>query len=153
MTPAPLPPVAELTPHQGTMLLLDHLVEARPLGVTAATTIRGDRFFADARGTGAWIGIELMAQAIAAWAGLQARQRGEAIKVGFLVGTRKYQCERAWFAAGEQLIITVEQAFQADNGLGSFDCSITIDGSTVATASLTVFQPANAGEFLEDIAA
>lgn len=153
MPSSALPPIAELTPHQGTMLLLSRAIEVRPLGFTAEADITSDLFLADSRGVGAWVGIEYMAQTIAAWAGFQARQRSEAIRVGFLVGSRKYNCSRAWFQPGETLRISVDQTFQADNGLGSFDCRIEINGHSVADASLTVFQPANAGDFLGDFAA
>lgn len=147
-----LPPVAELTPHQGAMLLLSRAVEARALGFTAEAEIHSDLMFADVRGVGAWTGIEYMAQTIAAWAGWQARQRGEPIKIGFLVGARKYSAQRAWFKPGDVLLINVEQSFQADNGLGSFDCTIAIDGERVAEASLTVFQPPDVDAFLKDFA-
>lgn len=148
-----LPPIAELTPHQGTMLLLSRALEARPLGFTAEADIHADLIFADQRGVGAWTGIEYMAQTIAAWAGWQARQLGEPIKIGFLVGTRKFNTQRAWFKPGDTLVINVEQTYQADNGLGSFECTITIDGKAAADASLTVFQPQDVDAFLGDFAA
>jgi predicted hotdog family 3-hydroxylacyl-ACP dehydratase len=49
---------------------------------------------------------------------------------------------------GQTYRIHVHRQFQADNGLGQFDCSIQLDGKMVANATLTVFEPANAEEFL-----
>ena len=36
----------------------------------------------------AWVGIEYMAQAIAAWAGCRARAAGKPPQLGFLLGSR-----------------------------------------------------------------
>lgn len=147
----PLPPISEFTPHQGTMLLLSRVVEMRPLGFTAEAEIRPGLFLADADGSvGGWVGIEYMAQTIAAWAGWQARRRGEPIKIGLLVGTRKYHSHRSRFLRGEVLLIDVEQIFKADNGIGSFECTIRIAGEPAAEAVLTVFEPPNVDEYLGD---
>lgn len=147
-----LPPIAELTPHAGTMLLLSRALEARPLGFTAEADVHAELFFAEDNAVGGWVGIEYMAQTIAAWAGWQSVSRGEPVKIGFLVGTRKYHSNRSRFYPGETLRINVEQTFQADNGLGSFDCTIDIAGERVAEASLTVFEPPNVDVYLGDFA-
>ncbi len=95
-----------------------------------------------------WVGIEYMAQTVAAWAGWRARLRGAEPQIGFLLGSRRYECSRPRFGLGETYRVDVHRQFQADNGLGQFDCSIQFDGQTVASATLTVFEPANAEEFL-----
>ncbi len=65
-----------------------------------------------------------MAQAIAAHAGYLARQRGEPVQVGFLLGTRRYVCSVPLFPVGSVLHVHVQRALQGDNGLGAFDCRI-----------------------------
>jgi predicted hotdog family 3-hydroxylacyl-ACP dehydratase len=42
----------------------------------------------------------------------------------------------------------VHRQFQADNGIGQFDCRIAIAGQAVAHATLTVFEPTSADDFL-----
>jgi predicted hotdog family 3-hydroxylacyl-ACP dehydratase len=134
-------PIAELVPHGGRMRLLDRVLEGDADSLLAEVTLREDSlFFADGV-VGGWVGIEFMAQAVAAWAGWHARLRGETPKVGFLLGTRRYECSRPVFKVGECLRINVHCKFSADNGLGQFDCTITIGTETVATAALTVFEP------------
>jgi predicted hotdog family 3-hydroxylacyl-ACP dehydratase len=134
-------PIAELVPHAGRMRLLDRALEADAESIVAEVTVREDGlFFADG-GVGGWVGIEYMAQAVAAWAGWHARQRGEKPRVGFLLGTRRYECSRPRFRPGEHLRIEVLRQFSADNGLGQFDCTITIGTEQVATAALTVYEP------------
>ena len=134
-------PIAELMPHGGRMRLIDRVLEGDAESLLAEVTLREDNlFFADG-GVGGWVGIELMAQTVAAWAGWHARLRGETPKVGFLLGTRRYECSRPVFKPGECLRIEIHCQFAADNGLGQFDCTITIGTEKVATAALTVFEP------------
>jgi predicted hotdog family 3-hydroxylacyl-ACP dehydratase len=105
--------------------------------------------FCSGGGVGAWVGIEYMAQAIGAWAGYNARLRGEPVKLGFLLGTRRYECRRAIFLLGSVLRVHVQRLFQNENGLGSFECAIDNQEGRVATATVTVFQPTNVDDFLQ----
>lgn len=141
-------PITDIVPHGGKMCLLDRAIDGDAESLSSEVTIRQDGLFFANGGVDAWVGIEYMAQTVAAWAGWRARLRGEVPQIGFLLGSRRYDCTRSRFALGETLRIDVHRHFQADNGLGQFDCSIWCDGQTVATASLTVFEPANAEEFL-----
>ena len=143
-----LPDIRELVPHAGPMVLLDRAVAADADSLCAELTIRPDSLFCGANGVGAWIGIEYMAQAVAAHAGYLARLRGEPVKIGFLLGARRYACTRPVFAIGSVLRIYVQCLLLADNGLGSFECHIDADGEKVASATVSVFQPADANEFL-----
>lgn len=140
--------MADLVPHGGRMRLLDAAIEGDDESLLARVEIRADSLFFDGAGVGGWVGIEYMAQAVAAWAGWRARLAGAAPKVGFLLGSRRYTSERASFVLGECLLVEARRQFQADNGLGYFDCLITIDGAVVATAALTVFEPDDALQFL-----
>jgi predicted hotdog family 3-hydroxylacyl-ACP dehydratase len=143
-----VPNIADVVPHAGRMSLLTHIVSVDAESLHAQMRIGEHDLFLDAMGPGSgvggWVGIEYMAQAVAAWAGAQ---QGEG-KIGFLLGSRRYQCSRANFALAELLDIFVRREFQADNGLGQFECRIDIDGATVATASLTVFGPEDPQAFL-----
>jgi len=140
--------IAAVVPHAGRMSLLTKLVVVESESLHAQVLISEGDLFLDAMGAGSgvggWVGIEYMAQAVAAWAG---SQQGEA-KIGFLLGSRRYQCRRPAFMPGELLDIFVKREFQADNGLGQFDCRIEIAGETVATAQLTVFGPEDPQSFL-----
>lgn len=133
--------MAELVPHTGRMRLLDRALEGDAESLVAEVTLREDCLFHENGGMGGWVGIEFMAQAIGAWAGWRARLRGEEPKKGFLLGTRRYDCTRPRFKTGERLRVEVQRQFWSENGLGQFDCRIDINGETVATAALTVFEP------------
>ena len=147
-----LPEIRDIVPHSGRMLLLDRLVACDAESLTAELTIREDALFADAHGVGAWVGIEYMAQAIAAFAGNEARQRAEKAKIGFLVGTRRYACNVAYFPVGVTLKIFVRRVEHGVRGVASFECSITGEG-IVAESTVTVIQPENAGNFINGLTA
>ncbi|MES2039448.1 MAG: hotdog family protein [Pseudomonadota bacterium] len=146
-----LPPVRDLVPHDGEMVLLDRVLSADDENLCAEVSIRPETLFCEASGVGAWVGIEYMAQAIAAHAGYLAQLRGEPVKVGFLLGSRRYDCNQPAFALGSVLHIHVHKALQGDNGLGAFECQIrdSANGASLANATITVFQPANVKDFLQ----
>ena len=147
-----LPDITTLVPHAVPMLLLDRVVDVDADKLCAQVTIRPDSMFCGEHGVGAWLGIEYMAQAIAAYAGYHGLQRGEQVKLGFLLGTRRYACERPWFAVGTSLYVEVQQLLQAENGMGSFACTIK-ECSTqqqLAQATVPVFQPHDESAFLEN---
>jgi predicted hotdog family 3-hydroxylacyl-ACP dehydratase len=135
--------VAELLPHTGDMVLLDRVVDCDGQGLTAELTVRGDGLLCGGReSVPAWAGIEYMAQTVAAYAGMQARLAGEPVRIGFLLGTRRYSSNVAVFKVGSVLTVQAIKVIQ-DDGLGVFECRI--DGAGVeVTASLNVYQPPEA---------
>lgn len=142
------PAISELVPHQGPMSLLDRVIAAEGERLSAEVTVPAQGLFSHEDGVGAWVGIEYMAQAVAAWAGYQARQQGGEPRIGLLLGTRRYRCSVARFAPGQRLQVDIERGYQADNGLGQFACRIVSDGRELASAQLTVFGPEDPGAFL-----
>ncbi|MPZ77341.1 MAG: 3-hydroxylacyl-ACP dehydratase [Deltaproteobacteria bacterium] len=144
-----LPDIRSLIPHTGSMVLLDRVIAADAESLCAEVCIRSDSLFCGARGVGAWVGLEYMAQAIAAYAGYAGRLRGEPVKLGFLLGARRYECNQPLFPLGSVLQVHVRRVFQNENGLGSFECRIDDLKTLLATATVTVFQPADVEDFLQ----
>ncbi len=136
------PAIASLVPHAAPMLLLDRLCEAT--ATTARCEVRvGETLALFLRDDGAlpgWVGIELMAQTVAAWSGYQGHRRQEESQIGLLLGARKYQCHLARLPAGSLLTIDCEQLLQ-DGALASFQCYLRCDGELVAEARLSTIQP------------
>jgi predicted hotdog family 3-hydroxylacyl-ACP dehydratase len=150
MSAAPFPPIAALLPHAGAMVLLDRVLAADAESLCAETVVRaGSLFNHDGAGVGAWVGIEYMAQAIAAHAGYLARQRGEAVRVGFLLGARRYEATLPAFITGSALRVFAVRALLGENGLGAYECRIEGGGAVLATATVTVFQPDDVDDFLQ----
>jgi predicted hotdog family 3-hydroxylacyl-ACP dehydratase len=125
------------------MILLDHVVAWDESALTASVTIRSDTRFRGADGSvPAHVAIEWMAQACGAFAGLEARTQGLPVRLGFLLGTRRFRASRPGFAEGERFLVLAKQIFR-EGGMGKFDCVVrAADGEDVAHAQLTVFQPA-----------
>ena len=143
------PDIRSLIPHSGAMVLLDRVIAVDEESLCAEVCIRPDSLFCSASGVGAWVGLEYMAQTIAAFAGYRAYLRGEDVKPGFLLGARRYECTLPMFSLGSLLRVHVRRVFESENGLGSFQCHIEHGKEEVATATLTVFQPGDAADFVK----
>jgi len=141
--------IEDVVPHRGAMLFVDQLLAADKDAVAVSATIRLGQMFTVDAGLPAWVGVELMAQAIAAWAGWQARQRGERVKLGFLLGTRRYETTCEHFGIGARLRIEAHCELFGDNGLGMFSCRILEGEAVLATANLSVFEPNDPEAYLE----
>jgi predicted hotdog family 3-hydroxylacyl-ACP dehydratase len=145
-----LPPIEELLPHRGTMLLLDRVLAFSAQDITAECTPKREGWYADARGNmPAWIGIELMAQAIAAHVGLIKRSEGKPVSPGVLLGTRRYAPARAAFPAAQPLLVASSISFRDESGLAAYDCRIEAAGERLVEATLKVFEPADFQAFLQ----
>jgi predicted hotdog family 3-hydroxylacyl-ACP dehydratase len=131
------------------MLLLDELLHGDAERTVARVVIRPSQLFADEHGVPGWVGIEFMAQAIAAWSGVRGHREGKAPRIGFLVGARRYECDLPVFAHGSELIVTARAEMIGEDSLSLFECDITIAGRSVARAHISVFQPADAQAFLQ----
>lgn len=142
--------VNDFIPHSGSMALLDRIVDCDDQGLTAELVVRSDGLFGDDQSVPAWAGIEYMAQTVAAYVGVKAKQANEPIRMGFLLGTRRYSSNVAVFKAGAALTIRVEKIIQ-DDGLGVFDCRIEGENIEV-TANLNVYQPPLDNASVENIA-
>jgi predicted hotdog family 3-hydroxylacyl-ACP dehydratase len=64
-----------------------------------------------------------MAQCVAAHAGLQALARGEPIRIGLLLGSRRIEVHTAAFASGQVLEVEVRRVW-GGRDLGSFACRV-----------------------------
>ncbi|MBK1612137.1 hypothetical protein CKO44_01465 [Rubrivivax gelatinosus] len=130
-------------PHRGEMRLLDRLLELDDQHALAEVDVPLDGLFVQDGGVPAWVGLEYMAQTVAAWAGARARRAGGQPRIGFLLGSRRYSARCGAFAAGSTLRISVRCELVADNGLGQFDCRITTpDGEELASALVSVYETA-----------
>ena len=129
-----------IIPHQPPMRLIDEVLFADDDTVRCRLTIREDNIFYDSNigGVYTWIGIEIMAQTVAAFAGIG--KPGQAPKIGFLLSVRKYTHQREYFALGEELIISAKKDFLHEN-IGVFSCDITIEHKLVASVILNIIEP------------
>lgn len=144
------PPIEELLLHRENMLLLEEVIAFSPEAVACRARPDPGAWYADANGgMPAWIGIELMAQAIAAHVALLSLGQGRQPRPGALLGTRAYQSQRAAFPAGQALTIRAQEACRTADGLASYACVIvSATGEQLAAAALSVYEPEDFDQFI-----
>ena len=144
------PPIDTILPHRGTMLLLDGVRAFSTEALTAQASVHGDAWYADDNGAmPAWIGIELMAQGVAAHVALLAMRAGGRARPGVLLGTRSYAAHQSAFARDAQLTVRVQEVLRSEEGHSAYECTIDHDGARCADAVIKVFQPADFQTFIE----
>lgn len=148
-------PISELIPHAPPMILIDAIEQYQPDHVVCRVDISLKSFLYNEshHGVPAYVAIEYMAQTIGVLAGIEARQRNGAIKLGFLLGTRRCSLPTSgWFINGAVLFVAATREWQEDSsGLAVFDCAITdSSGARLAQGKLNVFQPEDVESFFRD---
>jgi predicted hotdog family 3-hydroxylacyl-ACP dehydratase len=143
-------PIEAIIPHRGTMLLIDAVTAFDEQTLSARASVHADAWYADAQGAmPAWIGIELMAQSIAAHVALLAMRGGGRARPGVLLGSRSYKALQPSFAGGAQLLIRATELLRSDEGHGAYECTIHHDDVCCAEAVIKVFQPSDFQSFIE----
>lgn len=141
-------PPAELLPHAADMILIDQVLWFDEEQIKTRLTVKPGGLFNRPDGSlPAWVGVELMAQSVAAYAGCHARQKGNAVELGFLLGTRKFECNVEHFPVDSELTIHALRSLEDDSGMGMFECHLHGQGIH-ASARLSVFRPPNAASYL-----
>jgi len=143
-------PLSSLLPHAGTMIVLDEVCEFDDEHLVARTNVKPGPYSLSDGALPSWLGLELMAQAVAAWAGCQARQAGQPPKLGFLLGTRRYESHTGKLPLGAALTITAKRSFVDESGLGSFECSLHEEAQLLAAARLSIYQPPDSEAFIQE---
>jgi predicted hotdog family 3-hydroxylacyl-ACP dehydratase len=139
-----LPLPEEVVPHAGAMVFPTRvLAHDRARTVCAVAIDRQSLFVESDGGVPAWVGIEYMAQCIAAHAGLVARADGNEPRIGFLLGSRRvvFHCDR--FEPGTILRASAERTWGGEDGMVSFECQLedSHSGALLAEARLNCYLP------------
>jgi len=144
--------IEQVLPHAHPMILLDTLVHFSEEEATCCHLITPQSLLFDAalQGVPSYVGIEYMAQSIAAYANANELINNRPVEIGFLVSSRKYKCDYPVFALGMALQITVRPLYQDESGLSAFDCVIFNANKEIASARINIFQPENPAEFLAE---
>ncbi len=150
------PPIAELIPHDGEMVLLSEVIEFTEGVTVCRAVIRPDGLFANADGTtGSWLGLELMAQCVGTHSGLVRRREGQPPRIGFLIGSRRLHLGSNRYHAGQQLRIRSERVWGKSTGMASLCCTVHDEKSDtlLAEATLNFFLPKDEAELEATMAA
>ncbi|OBT14769.1 3-hydroxydecanoyl-ACP dehydratase [Vibrio sp. UCD-FRSSP16_10] len=136
------PLIQQLLPHDEPMILIDRAVDIQQDSIHCQVQIgqKNPFFNAETNSIPAYVGIEFMAQSIAAWSGYHAIQQGQAPAIGFLLGSRRYVSHYDAFQQNQVLDIHAEKLME-DNGMAVFTARIELDTQVVATCQLNVYVP------------
>ena len=142
---APFPPIEALVPHRPPMLLVDRVVECRGDVTASEATLRADHLFARDGLVPAEVGVEMIAQTVAAFVGIDALSAGEKPKVGFLTSCRDLVLHVPWFRIGDVLRIEVRRVW-GDVSAAQFAGAVLRDGDIVVRTVINVALAGNATE-------
>ncbi len=142
-------PIEELLLQRNDMLLLDCLHDFAADHVEVGATVPAHHPLVDQRrGMPAWVGIELMAQAVSVFSGLELRAQGLAPRIGLLLGARLYEARVPFFPVGARLNVRAALSLRDAQGLGVFECTIRERNELLAQGQVKGFVPQNIDEFL-----
>lgn len=150
MNPAiALDSIEDLVLHRSPMLLVQSVIDWNETGAEVLVNTKDSGLFADSQGNiPAWVGIEYMAQAVAAYAGIVSKVNNEPLRLGFLLGTRRYSANVSAFLPDQQLRVCVKELLRDENNLVLFDCYIFSGDELLARAELKAIQPPNLDSIL-----
>lgn len=145
-------PIETVLPHTEPMILLDSLDSYDENNGCCSVTISPQSNFydADTQSVPSHVGIEYMAQTIAAYANANQVDAGAKVEIGFLVSSRKYKMHSNSFLLNSTLKIEIEKLYSEPNGLSAFDCVIKEADKILVEAKINVFQPENPEQFLAE---
>ncbi|WP_420340864.1 hypothetical protein [Thalassospira australica] len=141
--PHEFPPVKELVIHDAPMLLIDRAIAADETSMTAELDITANSMFCvPDKGVPSYVGIEYIAQTVAAYSGWRARQAAPDTmpKIGYLLGSRKVAMSRDFLPIGSRLMVHVTNVFE-DGEMGVFDGEVRLGEEILVDARINVYQP------------
>ena len=144
MSDLDFPPVAEVLPHRGRMVLLTRVLAHERSGTACAVAIDEQELFRQSDGSvGSWIGVEYMAQCVAAHAGLVGRANRRAPRVGYLVSSRRLRFHVPRFDPGQMLRVSTAQLWGGERGMVAFQCKIEdqASGALLVEGRLNCYMP------------
>jgi predicted hotdog family 3-hydroxylacyl-ACP dehydratase len=127
-----------LVPHAGAMVLLDAMLSWSPGRARCRLIIRAGAPFVRDGVVPSVVGIEYMAQAVAACLGYEALTGGGGVRVGMIIACKRFDAHGECMRVGDELIVDVE-AIQGNDTLSHFQCKLTRGTELFADAVLTLY--------------
>lgn len=141
----------DVLPQKPPMVLLDSIVDHGDKHTTCSVRIGPGAAFAGSDGSvQAHVALEYMAQCAAAHSGIKERDRGNPIRLGFLLGSRKATFHVFAFAPGQELLVNAQVVWD-DGELASFECRVQdrASGLLLAECELSAYSPHDLKDLLE----
>jgi predicted hotdog family 3-hydroxylacyl-ACP dehydratase len=134
------------------MILIDRMIDATDAGSVCEVTIGPQTLFIGPGGVPAFVGLEYMAQAVAAYGGYKSHLAGEPMAIGFLIGTPQLKTYCQFFCCGQTLQIQVTHIW-GNHELRQFHCMIhdALTAKLLQQAELNIFKPHDLQSYLHGI--
>lgn len=145
-------PIEEVMPHERPLLLLERVLDVGADFIECEVVVRSDGLFDTNAQVPGLLGLEYMAQTVAACSGYKARSAGRPVQLGFLLGTRRFKTNVSSFACGTRLAVRATCVMSSAEGMASFDCElfqIASDELIEQSARISVFEPEDSDSYLE----
>jgi predicted hotdog family 3-hydroxylacyl-ACP dehydratase len=133
------------------MRLIDQVLAYAADTISCRAVPKPDCVFACQGKIPAVVALEYMAQTVAAYVTLHRRiQRSSASgdvkpRIGFIIGARKLRYDVPHFDVGIPLTVVAHLTWR-DEATASFECAVRLDGDTVASTQLMVYEPPELAE-------
>src|SRR5688500_11415783 len=141
--------VDELVPHPGAMCLLETIEDYGADWLRASVVTRRSSVFAQDEGIPASLGIEYMAQAASAFAGIEQAQRGLRPSIGLLIGSRYYRAVRTFISIDIRLDVLETIAMHEDVDFADYVCRMSAVGASIALCTLESHRSRDFKQLLE----
>jgi predicted hotdog family 3-hydroxylacyl-ACP dehydratase len=132
------PPIEALVPHTGAMVLLDAMLSWSPGRARCRLIIRAGAPFVRNGTVESVVGIEYMAQAVAACLGYEALVGGGGVRMGMIIACKRFDAYGDRFLVGDELLVDVA-ALQGNDTLSHFECKLTRGRELFAEAVLALY--------------
>ena len=142
--------IEDVLPHSHPMILIERILEYGELYIKTMVTISEATPFIYQGKVPSYVSIEYMAQSVAAYSGINQLKSGNDIQVGFLLGTQKLELYEDSFNVGDLIELNAERHYY-DGEMASFHCQAARQGTILAKANISVYQPINAASIITDI--
>ena len=134
--------VSSLLPHSSSMLLVEEIISSGNFSAIVGATIKNDYPFS-VGGSGAWLGLELMAQSAAVISKLRKQEVSEKPSLGFLLGSRSFVAYVPKFSPGQKVLVEIELDPDSEgqatiSAKGAIRDSL---GQLMCEGTLTLFEP------------
>jgi len=135
--------MSSVIPHRGRMLLLNRItgydLEERSLEAEYHITESCLFFDQAAGGVPSWVGLECIAQAIAAFSGFSDREKSKKPRIGFILSISKMDVFIPVLKSGSTVVIKVKQLDCTDS-VYNFDGQIFVEGVMALDGTLTIME-------------
>lgn len=138
-------------PHERPLLLLERVLDVGEEFIECEVVVRSDGLFDTNAHVPGVLGLEYMAQTVAACSGYRARTEGRPVRLGFLLGTRRFTTNVSSFACGVHLAVRATCVMRSSEGMASFDCKLVQrePGDIIEqSARISVFEPEDSDRYL-----